>query len=302
MKSWDNIQTYKSGTGLDTLAIDSTGAATPDGTEYIAAQINNGIFGWTQDFMDYASLTPDGVIEVKGASQLREAIQKGNSVGPGMYVQRAIYDAPAVHGDRTIILAEQGVLIATYPELTAAVYVGDANNAAVAAAGGKFYKSSDAGGATPNISGPYIQLPAQPDPKFLKQYIAGNTYNGVALTVTGLNWTTTRAVFVPYKTLEGGFRMAFNVCGVMSVAAGSLAATIAGATFKNVANYTQSITGGGGAGGIDMGQVITTPGSGVMTVFVAAGSTSNYFFSGDVELDSAPTWMEDFDIEWGITY
>lgn len=159
MKDWASVQTYKSGTFPNVLAIDSTGAATPDGTEYIAAQINNGIFGWMQDFMDYAGLTPDGVIEAAAACQLREAIQKGNGIGPGKLVGWFLDDDPSVTGDRVLLLEGQGILHASYPELTVAVYVGDANNAAVAAGGGKFYKSSDAGGLTPSTSGTYLQLP-----------------------------------------------------------------------------------------------------------------------------------------------
>jgi hypothetical protein len=162
MKDWGAIQTYKSGTFPDVIAVDSSGAATPDGTEYIAAQINNGIFGWMQALMEYAGLTPDGVIEAAGGgSQILEALIKGFGVGPGKLVGWFLDDDPSVTGDRVLLLQGQGILHASYPELLAAVYVGDAANAAVAAGGGKFYKSSDAAGTVPDTTatGVYLQLP-----------------------------------------------------------------------------------------------------------------------------------------------
>ncbi len=160
MKDNAAIQTYSSGAFPNVVAINSTGAATQDGTEYIAEQINNGMFGWMQALMDYASLTPDGVIEAAGASQILEAIQKGFGVGPGKLVGWFLDDDPSVTGDRVLLLQEQGILIASYTELVTATYVGDGNNATVHAGGGKFYKSSDAAGTTPDIAGPYLQLPA----------------------------------------------------------------------------------------------------------------------------------------------
>jgi len=296
MKDWASVQTYKSGTFPNVLAIDSTGAATPDGTEYIAAQINNGIFGWSQDFMDYAGLTPDGVIEAAAACQLREAIQKGNGIGPGMYVQRAIYDNPAAHGDRVIILSEQGILHASYPELTEAVYVGDANNAAVAAAGGKFYKSTDAGGATPSTSGTYLQLPAQPHPTYLKQYSEANG----DFTATGSNWTTVLVVAVPYQTIDETWRLIFNVIGTVSSATRTTyTVTLSGITFSTA--QLQAIA-ACPFQSYSLSRAFTVTSAGQLTIEHASGTTTGYSFSGDVELDSKPTWADDFDIEWGITY
>ena len=159
MQDLATILTYYSGTYPDVLAIDSTGAATQDGTEIIAALLNNISFGPLQALMDYAGLTPDGVTEAAGTAQFLEAIEKGFGVGPGKLVGWFIDDTPTVTGDRVLLLQGQGVLVNSYLELDAKVYVGDANNAAVAAGGGFFYRSSDAAGTTPNIAGPYLQLP-----------------------------------------------------------------------------------------------------------------------------------------------
>lgn len=159
MIDWASVQTYYAGSFPNVLAINSTGAATQDGTEYIAEQINNGIFGWMQDFMDYAGLTPNGVTEAAGVCQIRSAIQLGNGIGPGKLVGWFLNSDPSVTGDRVLLLQGQGILHANYPELLAAVYVGDGNNSAVAAGGGAFYKSTDAAGTTPSTSGTYLILP-----------------------------------------------------------------------------------------------------------------------------------------------
>ena len=300
MKGWENVQTFITGVFPDVVAVDSSGAATPDGTEYIAAQINNGIFGWTQDFLNYAGLTPDGTIEADGTSQLREAIQKGNGIGPGMYVQRAIYDSPAVNGDRVIILAEQGVLIATYPELDAACWIGGDTAAQIAAiaAGKKFYRSSDAPGLVGDAAGPYIQLPAQPEPKFLKQYLGDESGSlDITLTNSVAGLSVVRAAFIPYQTSDGAWRMIFNTeYAVNTNTTNTL--TISGVLFKNVSGFDQSVTVGATA---DWSRGLATPNT--ANIIVSAGTTeTNWKISGNVELDSKPTWADDFDIEWGITY
>lgn len=155
----ENVNTFVTGVFPDAEADNSTGAATQDGFEFIAEYINNSIIGPQQAIMDYAGLTPDGVTEAAGASQMIEAWGKAFGVGPGRGVTWWLDDGPAVTGDRVLLLTGQGVLIASYVELDAVVYVGDGNNAAVEAGGGFFYRSSDAGGATPDIAGPYLQLP-----------------------------------------------------------------------------------------------------------------------------------------------
>lgn len=296
MIDWASVVTYFSGTYPDVLAINSSGAATQDGTEWIAELINNGIFGPSQAILDYANLTPDGVTEAAGASQIIEAIQKGNAVGPGMYVQRAINDTPAVYGDRVLILAEQGVLIASYPELDAATYVGDANNTTVASAGGKFYRSSDAGGSTPNIAGPYLQLPAQPEPKFLKQYLG----DGTDFTVTGgAGFSLIDAKAIPYKTLDGAWRLIFTISYNQS--SSSIAdINASGVTSKNSTGFFQAFTATSDTVTTCTASRIAANGNAFVSRFTAAVTAA--YISGDIELDSKPTWAEDFDIEWGITH
>ena len=170
-KDYNTVVAFSNGVASPgNLAINSTGAGTQDGTEIIAEQANNTTWSIGQAPMAYAaggtntslSGSPgifDGVIDESGASQWLEAMQKGVGAGPGIGQLWWLNDDPSVTGHRVLLLQGQGVLIATYPDLDAAVYVGDGNNATVAAGGGFFYRSSDAPGATPNIAGPYLQLP-----------------------------------------------------------------------------------------------------------------------------------------------
>lgn len=164
-----NKYTNVSGVYPNGLMIDASGAGLTDGSEFAALPLNDGWEPFSQAIMDYASGsanaptgtpgTPNGVADAAGISQILQAIQRAHGIGPGKGVIWFLDDDPSVSGDRVLLLQGQGVLIATYPDLDERVYVGDGNNAAVGAGGGRFYRSSDSGGATPNIAGPYLQLP-----------------------------------------------------------------------------------------------------------------------------------------------
>lgn len=135
----------------------ATGAGATDGTEFIAAMIDNFMFGWSQALLSHESITIDGITEAEGASQILDAIQ--NIVPPGMVMEWNLNTDPATYGARYLLLNGQGILVANYAQLVANVYVGDANNAAVAAAGGAYYRADDAAGTIPNTSGAYLILP-----------------------------------------------------------------------------------------------------------------------------------------------
>jgi len=138
----------------DTEAINSTGPSTGDGTPLIAPWLND-LWGAFQAMLDYAGLTPDGVTEAPGTSQILEAIQLGMGVGPGEGVQWWRNQDPAVSGHRVLLLQGQGLLRANYPDLDAAVYVGDGNNATA----GAFWRAANADGSSRNIAGVYLILP-----------------------------------------------------------------------------------------------------------------------------------------------
>jgi hypothetical protein len=135
-------------------AKNASGAGATDGTPYVAAFIDD-IWGPKQALMDRASLTPNGVTESVAASQILDAMEKGYALGAGYIVQYEKAASPATNGDRVLLLTGQGVLIASYPELTTAVYVGDGNNATAAT----YYKADDAAGTIRNTAGTYLILP-----------------------------------------------------------------------------------------------------------------------------------------------
>ncbi len=171
MLAQQNKYTNVSGTFPNALMIDASGAGLTDGSEFAALPLNDGWEPFSQAVMSYASGVqlqniptgsvgvPNGVADSVGLSQMLEALLKLSGTGPGKGVIWWGDDDPSVTGDRVLLFSGQGILIAVYPELDDKIYVGDGNNAAVAAGGGAFYRSSDAGGATPNIAGPYLQLP-----------------------------------------------------------------------------------------------------------------------------------------------
>jgi len=138
----------------DTLGINASGPSATDGTEFVKLFIDD-LWGARQALMDYAGLTPDTVTEAPGTAQTIEAIQKGFAVGPGMGNIYWKDGDPAANGDRVLLLNGQGVLRATYPELDAAVYVGDGNNPTAS----RFYHADDAAGTIRNIAGVYLILP-----------------------------------------------------------------------------------------------------------------------------------------------
>jgi hypothetical protein len=126
-----------------------------------------------------------------------------------------------------------------------------------------------------------------------KEYVAGTTYNGVALNVTSAQsgWAVTRGVFVPYKTSDGAWRLRFNIVGSFSAATiTGLTVAIAGVVFKNTSSFFQTCAAGTNAAAAASG--IVTPNTGNIVISHASILTNGVFISGDVELDSQPTWAD----------
>lgn len=142
----------------NTEAVDSSGALSTDGTEFIAALVNDYNFGVMQALLDYTGQTPNGTVESPSNSQFLEGMRRAFSY-PGEVFPAAFNDDPATLGIRAFKLIGQGITRASYTELDAAVYVGDANNAAAAAAGFGFYHADNSDGTSPNTAGVYLILP-----------------------------------------------------------------------------------------------------------------------------------------------
>jgi hypothetical protein len=131
----------------------------------------------------------------------------------------------------------------------------------------------------------------------LKQYLHGTTYNGGnAPTVTlssggGTLSAITRAIFVPYQCQDNTWRMRFTVNAVVSSATRTSAFfAVAGVTTKNVAGYAQSIAASEGNGSITTTTAYCDSNANTFGLFHASGSSTIYRLSGDVELESKPTW------------
>jgi hypothetical protein len=130
-----------------------------------------------------------------------------------------------------------------------------------------------------------------------KQYLGGNTYNSVALNVTGTNYTLSAGVFIPYAVIDADstssykWRLRFNVVGILSVPATSITISIAGVTFANRANFYQPVATSSWNAATNAYRAIVIPNASQITAS-ASGVTDGWGFSGDVELNSKPTWAD----------
>jgi hypothetical protein len=136
----------------NTKAVNVTTPGAGDGTEFIAAMVNDA-WGARQALMDYTNLSPDTVTEAPGTSQMVDALRRGFGA-PGEVVGWHGQADPATLGLRLLLLEGQGVLRANYPLLDAAVYCGDGNNSTWEA----YYHADDAAGTSRNTAGIYLIL------------------------------------------------------------------------------------------------------------------------------------------------
>jgi hypothetical protein len=114
----------------------------------------------------------------------------------------------------------------------------------------------------------------------------------VAYVSGGGTWTTTRAVAYPYKTKDGVWRMTFNIVGAASSATRTVfVVSIFGVTFKNTAGFFQDVS--GQTSGSIANNSYANPGAATIRMDHASATTTAYIWSGDVELDSKPTWAID---------
>ena len=75
MRQVSSLFTNYNGTFPNYSGKNATGAGATDGTEWIAGYIDDYGWGWAQALMEHENLTPDGVTEAAGASQILDAIQ-----------------------------------------------------------------------------------------------------------------------------------------------------------------------------------------------------------------------------------
>lgn len=115
--------------------------------------IVNDLFGWQQQLLDAAGITPSGNPDKKGVSQYYNAMRLTGGY-PGLIVPMAINVDPATLGMRVLLLDGSGVLRSSYSDLDTAVYIGDSNNATAEG----FFRADDAAGIVRNTAGNYLIL------------------------------------------------------------------------------------------------------------------------------------------------
>lgn len=110
-----------------------------------------------------------------------------------------------------------------------------------------------------------------------------------SLTVTGTNWTTVRAVGMPYQASGGEWRFRFNITGTLSAGTSVLTLSIANVVFKNVAGNNQAVAAWSTSASIPTNSAIAVLNTGNVQIDWGGNSSSDATVSGDVELDAAPT-------------
>ena len=113
----------------------------------------------------------------------------------------------------------------------------------------------------------------------------------VSLTVTGANWTTTRAVGLWYLTTDGTYRFKFNIQGSLSGAVNSEVLTISNVIFKQ--SFLQSVSVAETVSpGVYVNGFAQDAGGTVAEINLANTGTGfqNLSISGDVELKQIPSY------------
>ncbi len=114
-----------------------------------------------------------------------------------------------------------------------------------------------------------------------------------ALTVTSTlpGWSTIRAVGVYYQDQDGNHRLKFTFTGSCTSGARTSGTwAITGVTWKNVANFLQCVSGFSNGGGAAVGAYTTPPNGNSINLEHLSSTTTLYCISGDVELESRPSW------------
>jgi hypothetical protein len=114
-----------------------------------------------------------------------------------------------------------------------------------------------------------------------------------AMTVTSTvaGWATARAVGIYYQDQDGNHRLKFNIAG--TVTSGTYTGgtwTIDGVTFKNITNYRQAVNVSGNNLTAAAAAFTLVNTDDISVAHASTASMTGYYLSGDVELESRPTW------------
>ena len=153
MKDFANID-FTTGAFPTVTADQSSGPTVRDGAPLDADWLND-LWGSFQALLSKAGITPSGSNESTTASDILDAIRKISGAPGEITLWGGRSEDPIVHKNRLMVLGGQVIAIASYPDLVAAVYCGDANNPTASS----FYLTSDAGGTVRSVLGTYLVLP-----------------------------------------------------------------------------------------------------------------------------------------------
>jgi len=130
----------------------------------------------------------------------------------------------------------------------------------------------------------------------LKQYVHGTNYNGGnAPTVSGsqAGFSVIRAVFIPYQTQDGSWRLRVNLVATYTLASvTSMSVSINGIVSKNVSTYYQTAAVSiNSSGTLNSSKTDIAPNGNTFSIQAIAAATSNTVsINGDIELNAKPTW------------
>ncbi len=114
-------------------------------------------------------------------------------------------------------------------------------------------------------------------------------------------WSTLHAVAMPYKTRDNKWHLWFNLGGTTSsMLTGVETVTITGVTFNSSMAQSFSVAQGQSLSLKTAATSISHAGSGGSTLkfaYVTDGVSQYHYLSGNLELDSKPTWATDFPAE-----
>lgn len=119
-------------------------------------------------------------------------------------------------------------------------------------------------------------------------YYHGETYNGVALTVTGVSsdakaLTVVRAWFIPFAMLNGAWFMHLVIVGTSNSAV-NMTATIPGILFKNVTNFRQPVM------STFLAYGYANPNANTIFQDTISNAQTLWHMGGLFELNAKPTW------------
>ena len=117
------------------------------------------------------------------------------------------------------------------------------------------------------------------------------------ITITGTNWSTTKAELIPYKTIDGKWRLTGNIGGTLSSPASNIQLTLSGISFSSDYNsaeqaFTFWAQDSGVADRLPKFGRISNAAGGVIQMAVDSSTADVYNCFIDLSLDAKPSWAE----------